>query len=147
MEYERAIPVAVIAVFAAAVWFVPGLDPIVGVLVAVLGLVVAASVLGGYGGPYLAFCLGEAFAVGLGTATPLLGVLVQPLVAYLAIGHEDRQGLVLGATAATLAAGAVFLYRDTLAPLLLVVAVGAAAVLAFVLVEAWMRARYSGERE
>ncbi len=144
MDAARAAPVAAIAAGAAVVWLVPGLDPLLGVLVAVLGVVVAASYLTGRGGPYTVLCLGEAFAVGLGTAAPALGVLAQPLIAALVVGIEDRRGLLLTAVAATLAAGGVLLLRHTLAPLLIVAAGGAVFVLAIGGLEAWLRSRYSG---
>ncbi len=143
MDAARVAPVVAVAAGAAAVWLVPGLDPLLGVLVAVLGVVVAAASLTGYGGPYLVLCLGEAFAVGLAVATPVLGVLAQPVIAVLVVGTEDRRGLLLGAGAATVAAGAMLLVRNTLVPLLVVAAAAAVFVLALAGLEAWIRARFS----
>ena len=90
-------------------------------------------------------CLGEAFAVGLGTAAPVLGVLAQPLIAALVVGTEDRTAFALAAVAATAAAGGVLLFRHTLVPLLVVAALAAVVVLALAGLEAWMRRRFSGE--
>ena len=144
MDAARAAPVAAVVAGAAAVWLVPGLDPLLGLLVAVLGAAVAWAHWTGYGGPYLVLCMGEAFAVGLGSAAPLLGILAQPLIAVLGIGTEDRTGLALGGLAATLAAAAVLFFRHTLVPLLALVAVAAVLVLVLAALEAWMRRRFSG---
>ena len=144
MDAARLAPVAAVVAGAAAVWLVPGLDPLLGLLVAVLGAAVAWAHWTGYGGPYLVLCMGEAFAVGLGSAAPLLGVLAQPLIAVLVIGTEDRTGLALGGLAATLAAAAVLFFRHTLVPLLALVAVAAVLVLVLAALEAWMRRRFSG---
>ena len=144
MDAARFAPVAAVVAGAAAVWLVPGLDPLLGLLVAVLGAAVAWAHWTGYGGPYLVLCMGEAFAVGLGSAAPLLGVLAQPLIAVLVIGTEDRTGLALGGLAATLAAAAVLFFRHTLVPLLALVAVAAVLVLVLAALEAWMRRRFSG---
>ena len=144
MDPARLAPVAAVVAGAAAVWLVPGLDPALGLLVALLGGAVAWAHWTGYRGPYLVLCLGEAFAVGLASAAPLLGVLAQPLVAALVLGTEDRAGLALGATAATLGSAAVLLFQNTLVPLLALVAVGAVLVLGLVGLEAWLRGRFSG---
>lgn len=144
MDAARAAPVAAVAAGAAAVWFVPGLDPLLGLLVALLGAAAAWSYLAGYGGPYLLLCLGEAFAVGLAASSPVLGVLAQPPIAALVVGTEDRPGLLLAAGAATLVAGAMLLFRHTLVPLLVLGAACAVVVLALAGLEAWVRGRFSG---
>ncbi len=144
MDAARLAPVAAVVAGAAAVWLVPGLDPLLGLLVALLGGAVAWAHWTGDRGPYLVLCLAEAFAVGLASAAPLLGVLAQPLVAALVLGTGDRGALVLGGAAATLAAAAVFLFRNTLVPLLALVAVGAVLVLGLAGLEAWLRGRFSG---
>ncbi|MEN6517729.1 MAG: hypothetical protein ABFC38_05995 [Methanospirillum sp.] len=144
MDAARVAPVAAVAAGAAAVWLVPGLDPLLGVLVALLGAVAAGSFLTGYGGPYLVLCLGEAFAVGLAVAAPVLGVVAQPVIAVLVVGTGDRRGLLLAAGAATIAAAGMLLVRHTLVPLLVVAAAAAVFVLALAGLEAWVRARFSG---
>ncbi len=144
MDLARVAPVAAIVAGGAAVWLVPGLDPLLGLLVAVLGGVVAWGAWTGYGGPYLLLCLGEAFAVGLASAAPVLGVLAQPFVAALVLGTEDRTGLLLGASAATAGAAVMLLFRHTLLPLLGLAAVAAVLVLGLAAFEAWMRGRFSG---
>jgi len=147
METSRAAPVVAIAVGAAAVWLVPGLDPVLGALVALLGAGTAWAVWTGYGGPILVLCLGETFAVGLGTAAPVLGVLAQPLIAALVVGTENRTAFALAAVAATAAAAGVLLFRHTLVPLLLVAALAAVFLLALAILEAWLRRRFSGGLE
>ncbi len=144
MDGARLAPVAAVVAGAVAVWLVPGLDPLLGLLVALLGGAVAWAHWTGDRGPYLVLCLGEAFAVGLASAAPLLGVLAQPLVAALVLGTEDRAGLALGGAGATLGAAAVLLVQNTLVPLLALVAVGAVLVLGLVGLEAWLRGRFSG---
>ncbi|MEN6341444.1 MAG: hypothetical protein ABFC89_02685 [Methanospirillum sp.] len=144
MDAARVAPVVAIVAGAAAVWLVPGLDPLLGGLVAVLGAVVAVSFLTDRGGLYVVLCMGEAFAVGLAVAAPVLGVLAQPLVAALVVGTDDRQGFLLAAGAATVAAGAVLLVRHTLAPLLVVAVAAAVVVLALLGLEAWLKRRFAG---
>jgi hypothetical protein len=146
MDWTRAAPIAAVGAGTAAVWLVPGLDPYLGLLVALLGAVVAGAVWTGYGGPYAVLCFGEAFAVGLASAAPVLGVLAQPLIAVLVLGTGDRTGLLLGAGAATAGAAAMLLFRHTLLPLLGLVAVAAVLVLVLALAEAWVRGRFSGRR-
>ena len=144
MDPARLAPVAAVVAGAVAVWLVPGLDPALGLVVALLGGAVAWAHWEGHRGPYLVLCLGEAFAVGLASAAPLLGVLAQPLVAALVLGTEDRAGLALGGAGATLGAAGVLLFQNTLVPLLALVAVGAVLVLGLVGLEAWLRGRFSG---
>jgi hypothetical protein len=144
MDAARLAPVAVVGAGAVAVWLVPGLDPLLGLLVALLGAAVAGAYLAGYGGPYLLLCLGEAFAVGLAAAAPVLGVLAQLPIAALVMGTGDRAGLLIGAGAATLAAGAMLLAPHTLVPLLVLAAAGAVFVLVLAGLEAWVRGRFSG---
>lgn len=145
MDAARLAPIGAVAAGAAAVWLVPGLDPLLGLLVAVLGAVVAWAHWTGYGGPYLVLCMGEAFAVGLASVAPALGVLAQPLIAALVLGTEDRRGLLLAAGAATAAAAGVLFLRHTLVPLLVLAAAVAVFVLALAGLEVWMRGRFSGD--
>ena len=146
MDAARVAPVVAIAAGAAAVWLVPGLDP--------RPRPARRPARGrgrlGRSGPgtaarILLLCLGEAFAVGLGTAAPVLGVLAQPLIAALVVGTEDRTAFALAAVAATAAAGGVLLFRHTLVPLLVVAALAAVFVLALAGLEAWLRRRFSGD--
>lgn len=129
---------AVFGLAAVAAWLVPGGDVAVLVLVALLAAAVIGTVWSGYGGPYLALAIGEACAVALGTAVPVLGVLVQPAIAALVVGTGDRTALALAAAGATAGAAGVVLFRHTLLPLL--AAVAGVAVLAIVLIgfEAWV---------
>lgn len=131
------------AIAIGAAWLL-GVDPGVNVLVTLLGAAVIGTVWTGAGGWCLALCLGETFAVALGTASPLLGVLIQPAIAGIVIGGEDQGGLVLGAVIITLSAGAVLLVRHTMLPLLALVAGVAVVALCLVGIEAWMQRQLSG---
>lgn len=113
-------------------------------LVTLLGAAVISMVWTGAGGWCLALCLGETFAVALGTASPLLSVLIQPAIAGIVIGGEDRRGLVLGVVLVTVSAGAVLLVRHTLLPLLAFVAGVAVIALCLIGIEAWVQRQLSG---
>lgn len=126
-----------------AAWL-SGADLWVNVLVTLIGVAVIGTVWTGTGGRCLALCLGEAFAVALGTANPLLGVLIQPAIAGIVIGGEDKRGLVMGAVIITISAGAVLLVRHTLLPLLALVAGVAVVALSLVGIEAWVQRQLSG---
>ena len=80
-------------------------------LVVLLGAGVAATVLTGYGGPYLLLCLGEAFAVGLGIASLVLGVLFQPAIAGM-LCDDDRTALIVGGSTAIVAAAGVLSFAS-----------------------------------
>lgn len=126
-----------------AAWLL-GVDPGVNVLVTLLGAAVIASVWTGVGGWCLALCLGEGFAVALGAASPLLGLLIQPAIAGIVIGGEDRRGLLVGAVIITVSAGIALQVRHTLLPLLALVAGAAVVVICLTGVEAWVQRQLSG---
>jgi hypothetical protein len=121
-----------------------GADLWVNVLVTLLGAAFIGTVWAGIGGWCLALCLGEAFAVALGTVNPLLGVLFQPAIAGMVIGVEDRRKLVMGAVIITVSAGAVLLVRHMLLPLLALVVGIAVVALCLMGIEAWVQRQLSG---
>jgi hypothetical protein len=112
------------------------------VLVVILGAGVAATVLRGYGGQYLLLCLGEAFAIGLGSASLVLGVLFQPVIAGM-LCDDDRASLIIAGSTTLMAAAGVLIFRQPLLLLLtlLIASMGmAAGLLGF---DAWIRHRFS----
>lgn len=147
MRPGRIAAIAAVGAGVIALWLVPGLDPVLGVMATFLGAAALGAYWTGYGGPFLALALAEAFAVGLGAAEPVLAVLAQAPIAALVVGPGDRTALLLGAGAAVLAAAPVLLFRHTLVPLLGLVAAAAVAVAALLALEAWLRRRVSGDRE
>ena len=141
MERLELAALGLIGLAALSIWFVPGLDYGLGLLVLLLAGGLAWTLWTGYGDRYLLLCLGEAFAIGLGLIVPALGVLVQPCLVLLVVGLEDRTLLALSALAATALAAVFVFLRQTLVPLL--VGVLALALLAALLLglEAWAARR------
>ena len=142
MERRMAAFLWALSAAAVAALLVPETRLDIDVLVVLLGAGVAATVLTGYGGQYLLLCLCEAFAIGLGTASLVLGVLFQPAIAAM-LCDDDRTSLIVGGSTTIMAAAGVFIFSQPLLllPLLLVVSMGmVAGLLGF---DAWMRHRFS----
>jgi hypothetical protein len=127
---------------ALAALIVPEARPEIGILVVLLGAGLAATVLTGYGGPYLLLCLGEAFAVGLGTASLVLGVLFQPAIAGM-LCDDDRTALIVGGSTAIVAAAGVLVFRQPLFLLLALLVVSVCMAAGLIGFDAWMRRRLS----
>lgn len=143
MERRRAVFLCALSAAAAvAALLVPEARPDISVLAILMGAGVAAAVLTGYGGEYLLLCLGEAFAVAVGTVTPVLGVLFQPVIAGMLCG-DDRTSLIIGGATTIMAAAGVLLFRDVLSLLLALLLVSAGMVLGLMGCETWMRHRFS----
>lgn len=121
---------------------VPGADIAVDVLVVLLGVGVAATVLTGYGGLSLLLCIGEAFAVGLGTAFPLLGVLFQPALAVM-LCDDDRMSLIVGGSTTFIAAAGILVFHEPLFLLLVLLVVSASVVAGLIGFDGWLRRRLS----
>ena len=125
MERRQAAFLCALSGAALAALLVPEARPEIGILVVLLGAGVAAAVLTGYGGPYLLLCLGEAFAVGLGSASLVLGVLFQPAIAGM-LCDDDRTSLIVGGSTAIVAAAGVLVFRQPLFLLLALLVVSVA---------------------
>ncbi len=112
------------------------------ILVVLLGVGVAVTVLTGYGGQSLFLCLGEAFAVAIGTASPVLGVLFQPAIAGM-LCDDDMTSLLVGGSTTLLAAAGVLVLRQP--PLLLFAGIVASVCVAagLIVFDVWMRRRFS----
>lgn len=142
MERRRIAFLCALSGAALAALLVPEARLEIGILVVLLGVGLAATVLTGYGGPYLLLCLGEAFAVGLGAASLVLGVLFQPAIAVM-LCDDDRTALIVGGSTATVAAAGVLVYRQPLFLLLALLAVSVCMAAGLVGFDAWMRRRLS----
>jgi len=114
------------------------------VFVTILGAAVIEMIWTGAGGRCLSLCLSEAFAVSLGMATPLLGVLIQPLIAWILIGGRDLRGLIMGSIVIAISAGIVFVDRHTLQSLLIFVAGVGVIALCLTVIEVWVQQQLSG---
>lgn len=131
--------------FAAVVsWLVPGVDESVPLLSTLLAAAVGLAAWSGFGGPYLALALGEACAVALGLATPVLGILVQPAIAGLVAGTDDRRGFLAVSVVMIAASGAFIYIRHTLVPLLALIGILVLVALGVLGVEDWIRRRLAG---
>ncbi|NLX50178.1 MAG: hypothetical protein GXY82_10005 [Methanospirillum sp.] len=144
VDRVRVAAVGLVALAAAGVWLVPGLDPLLGAVVLLLGGALAWLAWSGHGDRYLLLCTGEAFALGIGLALPVLAVLAQPFLAALAVGTGDRAALVAGGGAATLLAAGFVLAGETLLALLALVAALAAVAVTLAGLEAWAARRLAG---
>jgi len=142
MERRRGAFLWALVAATVAALLVPGVRLEIGVLVVLLGAGVAATVLTGYGGLYLLLCLGEAFAVGLGTASLVLGVLFQAAIGGM-LCNNDRTSLIVGAATTILAAAGVLVFRQPLFLLLALLAASACVIAGLMGVDAWMRRRLS----
>jgi len=142
MERRRIAFLCALSGAALAALLVPEARLEIGILVVLLGVGLAATVLTGYGGPYLLLCLGEAFAVGLGAASLVLGVLFQPAIAVM-LCDDDRTALIVGGSTAIVAAAGVLVYRQPLFLLLALLAVSVCMAAGLVGFDAWMRRRLS----
>lgn len=136
MEWRQALVIVSVTVAVGAALFVQGGNPDVHLLVFLLGIGVVGTVLTGYGDQRLVLCLGEAFAVSLGTANPLLGVLFQPVIAGM-ICSSDRSSLALGMMVVAGVAVGVVVFRLTLLLLLALVVVSAGIFIGWMIFEAW----------
>ncbi len=79
-------------------------------IVLLLGMAIAGAVITGYGGRFLLLCLGEAFAVGLGTQSAVLGVAFQPVIAGIAC-RDNRMSFLVGGVTMTVFSAGVLLVR------------------------------------
>lgn len=132
------------ALAAGLTWLVSGVDggvPILSTLLAAATLVAAWS---GFRRPYLALALGEACAVALGLAAPVLGIVVQPAIAGLVGGMDDRRGFLAVSVVMIAASGALLSIRHTLVPLLALIGILVLVALGVFGVEAWIRRRLAG---
>lgn len=133
---------AVAVAIVAALFVLDARIDISSVLVVLLGAGVAVTVLTGYGGQYLFLCLGEAFAVAIGVASPLLGVLFQPAIAGM-LCDDDMTSLLVGGSTALLAAAGVLVIRQP--PFLLLAGIVASVCVAagLMVFDVWVRRRFS----
>ena len=99
-------------------------DPVSMLLVVLLGAGVGRHGPDGIWWPVLLLCLGEAFAVALGTASPALGVLFQPVIAGM-LCSDDRTSLIVGGATTLMAAAVVLVFHSTLSLLLVLLLVSA----------------------
>ncbi|HOV67762.1 MAG TPA: hypothetical protein PLI31_05315 [Methanoregulaceae archaeon] len=102
------------------------------VIVLLLGMAIAVAVISGYGGRFLLLCLGEAFAVGLGTETPVLGIAFQPVIAGIVCG-ENRMSLLVGGVSMTVFSAGVLLFRFVATSLVILISglIGSALILLY----------------
>jgi hypothetical protein len=142
MEWRQVAFLLALSAATAAALVVPGASIDLDVLVVLLGVGVAATALTGYGGLPLLLCIGEAFAVGLGTASPLLGVLFQPAIAVM-LCDDDRVSLVIGGSTTVIAAAGVLVFREPLFLLLVLLVVSASVVAGLIGFDGWLRRRLS----
>ncbi len=142
MERRSVVFLSALVVVAVGALLVPEKEPGVDVLVVLLGAGVAATALTGYGGQFLLLCLGETFAVALGTASLPLGVLFQPVIAGMLCG-DDWMSLTVGGAATLMAAAVVLVFPRTLFLLLVLLLVSAGMTIGLTGFEAWMRHRLS----
>ena len=132
------------ALAAGLTWFVSGVDggvPILSTLLAAATIVAAWSE---FGRPYLALALGEACAVALGLATPVLGILVQPAIAALVASTDDIHGFLAVSVVMIAASGTILFLRHTLVPLLALIGIVVLVALGVLGVETWIRRRLAG---
>jgi len=101
-------------------------------IVLLLGMAIAGAVITGYGGRFLLLCLGEAFAVGLGTETPVLGIAFQPVIAGIVCG-ENRMSLLVGGVSMTVFSAGVLLFRFVATSLVILISglIGSALILLY----------------
>lgn len=88
MERRSVVLLCALSAAAVAALLVTDAKPGVDVLAILLETGVAAAASIGYCGQYLILCPGEAFAIALGTASPVLGVLFQPVIAGVLVFHH-----------------------------------------------------------
>ena len=142
MGWRRTAFLGAVAVAAVAALFVLDGRLDISILVALLGAGVAVTVLTEYGGSSLFLCLGEAFAVAIGTASPVLGVLFQPAIAGM-LCDDDRTSLLVGGSTALLAAAGILVFRQP-SFLLFAGMVASVFVAAGLMVfDVWLRRRFS----
>lgn len=142
MQWRQiAVPGAVSAA-AGAASLVPGTSPGITITVVVLGAGIAGAAWTGFGGSCLLLCLGETIAVGLGTASPVPGVLFQPAIAGRVCG-SDRTSLVLAGSTITMAAAGVLVFSNTLSLLLALTVLSICIALGLMGFGAWMGQRVS----
>ena len=136
--------VVVFGLAAVITWLVPGVDASVPLLSTLLAAAVVLAAWSGLGGPYLALALGEACAVALGLAAPALGILVQPAIAGLVSGTDDRSGFLVVSVVMIAASGAFLSIRHTLVPLLALIVIVVLVALGLLGIETWIRRRLAG---
>ena len=136
--------VVVFGLAAVITWLVPGVDASVPLLSTLLAAAVVLAAWSGLGGPYLALALGEACAVALGLATPVLGILVQPAIAALVASTDDIHGFLAVSVVMIAASGTILFLRHTLVPLLALIGIVVLVALGVLGVETWIRRRLAG---
>jgi hypothetical protein len=142
MKRRQAVFLVALGAAAVAALLVPEAESEVDILVLLLGVGVAAAITTEFGGPYLFLCLSEAFAVGVGTASLVLGVLFQPAIACM-LCDDDRTSLVVGGSTTLLAAVGVLVYRQPIFLILALLAASTCVAVGLIGFDAWMRRRLS----
>ena len=142
MELRRAAFICTLSAAVVAYLLVPDATPDIGVLVGVFGAGDAATILTGYGGQYLFLCLCEAFAVSLGTVSPVLGVLFQPAIAMM-LCNDNWASLIVVGSATILAAAGALIFRQPLFLLLALLVVSTCLAVGLMGFDTWMRRRLS----